>query len=512
MNGKIKAATRTVKQKRGNPVFKKQKADISKSTSSPIENIISLQKNIGNQAVQRLFESGNIQAKLKIGRPGDKYEQEADRVADQVMNMPEPNLQRRVEPEEEEFVQTKPIAEQITSLVQRQAEEEEEEEEEPVQTKLVGGKSPQKAPKFEAQINSMNSAGRPLPDSMRNYFEPRFGYNFGNVRIHTDSKTVEVAKSLNALALTAGQSVVFGAGQYKPETFEGRKLLAHELAHVVQQSRNSGLKGWIQRRKLRRRSKTTGAGRQTAVFNKFISAFNRTVTTKKWKSANLTLKDFSILSPTKFVAEQKVRAQPEFTIAETDAKIFCGASLSNLKKACKQGTSNPRQANRCYKINRRRQKNNKYCVNKLPTNRLIADYIALRGLTPVTGGPSLIMREKSMKRTLENIVHEGLHRLRGKVWAARSKIGGGFTHTTKVVRLKHIKQDMDEGVVQILTLEVMKIMGVWFKGYSSKAYKSEVAYVRNILRNKGKNVNFLIDAYFADTKSDKVQDLQLWQP
>ncbi|MCK5633444.1 MAG: hypothetical protein KAI06_00050, partial [Anaerolineales bacterium] len=87
-------------------------------------------RTIGNQAVQRLVKSGTLQAKLKIGQPGDKYEQEADRVADKVMRMPEPGVQRQEEPEEEEeTLQSKPLAGEITQLVQKQVEPEEEEEE-----------------------------------------------------------------------------------------------------------------------------------------------------------------------------------------------------------------------------------------------------------------------------------------------------------------------------------------------------------------------------------------------
>ena len=98
-----------------------------------------LQRTIGNQAVQRLIKSGALQAKLKIGQPGDRYEQEADRVADAVMRMPEPGVQRQDEPEEEEeeTFQAKPLAGQITPLVQRQVEPEEEEEG-PLQERVKG--------------------------------------------------------------------------------------------------------------------------------------------------------------------------------------------------------------------------------------------------------------------------------------------------------------------------------------------------------------------------------------
>jgi hypothetical protein len=78
------------------------------SMDTPVDHILFLQRTAGNQAVSRLMKSRALQAKLRIGQPGDKYEQEADRVADEVMRMPEPQVQRQVEPEEEETLQTKP--------------------------------------------------------------------------------------------------------------------------------------------------------------------------------------------------------------------------------------------------------------------------------------------------------------------------------------------------------------------------------------------------------------------
>jgi hypothetical protein len=77
--------------------------------------------------------------------------------------------------------------------------------------------------------------GRPLATPVREFFEPRFGHGFGDVRVHTDAQAARSARSLNALAYTVGTDVVFAEGQYAPETQAGRTLLAHELTHVVQQ-------------------------------------------------------------------------------------------------------------------------------------------------------------------------------------------------------------------------------------------------------------------------------------
>ena len=280
------------------------------ATCPPFAASLSLvpQQSLGNQASQRFAQSCplalpspslcplggachacpvRVQAKLKVGSSDDKYEQEADRVAEQVMRIPEPRIQRQVETEEEEeeTLRTKPLADQITPLVQRQVEPEEEEEklvqtkladgallqrqeveepkeeeepiqaklaeggvlqrqeeepeeeeEEPVQTKRVGGQTPQMAPGLEAQIRSLEGGGQPLRQSVRNFFEPRFGYDFSRVRVHTDGHAAEKAQTLNARAFTVGRDIVFGTGHYAPGTAEGKQLLAHELAHVVQQT------------------------------------------------------------------------------------------------------------------------------------------------------------------------------------------------------------------------------------------------------------------------------------
>src|SRR5438105_1202427 len=82
----------------------------------------------------------------------------------------------------------------------------------------------------------LSSPSQPLNADTRSFMEPRFGHDFSQVRAHTDERAAESARAVNALAYTAGQDVVFGGGQYEPETMEGKKLLAHELTHVVQRT------------------------------------------------------------------------------------------------------------------------------------------------------------------------------------------------------------------------------------------------------------------------------------
>jgi len=249
--------------KQSNSNSRVRRTERLQSIDTPVDRILFLQRTAGNQAVSRLIRSGALQAKLRIGQPGDMYEQEADRVADAVMRMPEPGVQRQFEPEEEEeetlqtkplanqitplvqmqrqeepeeeeTLQAKPLAEEITPLVQRQVEPEEEEEE--IQPKSLAGAAPEVTLEMGRDIQSIKGKGQPLSASERAFFEPRFGADFDDVRVHSDTRAAHVARSVNARAFTLGRNVVFGAGQYAPGMRTGRQLLAHELAHVLQQS------------------------------------------------------------------------------------------------------------------------------------------------------------------------------------------------------------------------------------------------------------------------------------
>jgi hypothetical protein len=218
--------------------------------------LLALQRTHGNRYVQRVVVG--IQAKLKVGQPGDIYEQEADRIAEQVMRMPEPQMhppseeeeKKEEDEEEEELLQTKPLAEQITLLVQRQEEnEEEEEKEETLQAKGTSGHIFEVNPDLESRIHAQKGGGQPLPTATRAFFEPRFGQDFSPVRVHTGAEATSAAHELNAQAFTIGQDIYFGVDTYSPDTFEGRKLLAHELNHVLQQK---GLSVRLQRSPLDR--------------------------------------------------------------------------------------------------------------------------------------------------------------------------------------------------------------------------------------------------------------------
>lgn len=93
----------------------------------------------------------------------------------------------------------------------------------------------------ENYINSLNGKGKSLSHEERSFFEPRLGYDFSDVQLHTDSNANQSAKNINALAYTHGNNIIFGPGKYQPGTTEGKKLMAHELTHVVQQKQNTAI-------------------------------------------------------------------------------------------------------------------------------------------------------------------------------------------------------------------------------------------------------------------------------
>ncbi|BAY60022.1 hypothetical protein NIES22_00790 [Calothrix brevissima NIES-22] len=204
------------------------------------------------------------QAKLTVSQPNDMYEQEADRVAQQVMqNMSQPanqqSIQREAMPQEdEEQVQAKSLANSITPLVQR--EEMPEEDEEQVQAKSLtnsiislqredtpeedegqvqaksSGNGIETSSNLESSIQQARGSGQNLGDDVRQPMEQAFGYDFSSVKIHNDSNSDQMNKSIQARAFTTGQDIFFRQGEYKPGSQSGQELLAHELTHVVQQN------------------------------------------------------------------------------------------------------------------------------------------------------------------------------------------------------------------------------------------------------------------------------------
>jgi hypothetical protein len=191
-----------------------------------------IQQGAGNLAIQRMLNSGHIQAKLSISQPNDPDEQEADRVADQVMRMTEPAAPTLSKVALNDAPLQRKCAECATGAPCPKCDDEQK-----IQTKELPSQKPQITAKFESSLASLHSGGQPLPPSVRNFFEPRFGADFSQVRVHSDGQAAESARAIQARAFTVGRDVVFGAGEYGTEMSEGQRLLAHELAHVVQQNR-----------------------------------------------------------------------------------------------------------------------------------------------------------------------------------------------------------------------------------------------------------------------------------
>jgi|GEM_PF-2472214 len=157
------------------------------------------------------------QAKLAVSQPDDPAEQEADRMADQVMRMQVPHAPQQS------------VQQPIAGAVQRKcAACEAEERQTPQQAKSI-------QPTEQVQ-RVVQSGGQPLDAETQAFMQPRFGFDFSQVRIHADAQASQSAQAVNAQAYTVGNHVVFRSGQYAPETDTGKRLLAHELTHVVQQS------------------------------------------------------------------------------------------------------------------------------------------------------------------------------------------------------------------------------------------------------------------------------------
>ncbi|MEH2366557.1 eCIS core domain-containing protein [Nostoc sp.] len=157
------------------------------------------------------------QTKLTVNQPGDIYEQEADSVAQLVMQRM--SVGREALPEEEDQLQMKSLADSVTPLVQRQ-----------------GGGRTAATSELETSIQQARGNGQPLADDIKQPMEQAFGADFGGVKIHTDSRSDQLNQSVQARAFTTGQDIFFRQGEYSPGSHGGKELLAHELTHVVQQN------------------------------------------------------------------------------------------------------------------------------------------------------------------------------------------------------------------------------------------------------------------------------------
>lgn len=219
----------------------------------PRADLLHLQRTIGNQAVQQMLQIhaeelkaglidtasprfehdfsripihppavGAIQTKLAINKPGDEYEQEADRISEHVMRMPELQLQ----------IQRACACGGACPKCQT---EQPGQEDVRLQTKRVQASDAGETAVPSIVHEVLVAPGRALDPATRGFMEPRFSHDFSRVKVHSDTLAAESAQAVGAKAYTVGRDIVFGAHQYAPSTDAGQKLLAHELIHVLQQ-------------------------------------------------------------------------------------------------------------------------------------------------------------------------------------------------------------------------------------------------------------------------------------
>ena len=206
---------------------------------------------VNSSVVNKILRTG-IQPKLKIGAVNDPAEIEADRVADQVMRMPAPVVSDNPAPPSDlssdgnnQPSSTAPILRRkCTACDDEDKVQRKEAKLEPttqahkppiIRMKASGGNSGGSAasPEASAAINSLG-AGTPLPASERSFFEPRFGQDLSNIRLHTGSTADAASKAINARAFSLGDSIAFADGEYQPGTHSGQTLMAHEITHALQ--------------------------------------------------------------------------------------------------------------------------------------------------------------------------------------------------------------------------------------------------------------------------------------
>ncbi len=190
--------------------------------------------------------SNIIQPKLKINSPGNKYEQEADSMANQVMSMSTTFIQHKhigSAKNEQGHIQQKPLVEQISTLsssclAQCKSTKCEEEEKQVLQTKSNTGIKGKASNNLTNQVQQSQGSGLSMDNDTKSFMESRFGVDFSNVRIHTNSTAHNMNQEINARAFTVANNIYFNRGQYNPKIDSGKKLLAHELTHVIQQNGN----------------------------------------------------------------------------------------------------------------------------------------------------------------------------------------------------------------------------------------------------------------------------------
>lgn len=199
-----------------------------------------MQHAYGNQRTQRFLNGRCLQKKLTVNQPGDAYEQEADRVADMVMRMPDAAAGSSL-PNIASLGSGSTLRRCSCGQSSSSGECEECKAKGSLQRSSDAVSASTEAPPIVHDV--LRSPGRPLDHATRSFLEPRFGRDFSGVRVHTGQEAAKSAEAVEAAAYAVGNSIVFNAGRYAPASAAGRRMLAHELTHVAQQGHAPALAG-----------------------------------------------------------------------------------------------------------------------------------------------------------------------------------------------------------------------------------------------------------------------------
>ncbi|WP_146048770.1 DUF4157 domain-containing protein [Pseudanabaena sp. BC1403] len=225
-----------VQRKSGNrlkAIAAERQMAIQAKQSTDAESVVTVQRKSGNRLKAIAAERMALQAKLTIGQPNDKYEQEADATAARVVQQIHSSTNSQSQPiqrqdlEDDDKLQMKP-------LVQRSE-------------NLGGGEA---STDLESAIQSARGSGQSLEANLQQSMGQAMGADFSGVKVHTDSQSDQLNKSIQAKAFTTGQDLFFRQGAYEPSSRSGQELIAHELTHVVQQNGGAVQRSQIQREDL----------------------------------------------------------------------------------------------------------------------------------------------------------------------------------------------------------------------------------------------------------------------
>lgn len=207
---------------------------------------------------QKVARPAYMQPKLAVSKPGDKHEQEADRVADEVSRMPRgKGTDAQAESVKSESKRDAPQSVQ-TQISRVSGDEEKAAERTTDNHGDADAGEPQLSEDAERKVESLRGQGQRLPTDLRQEMEGKLNADLGKVRVHTGPDADALCKQINARAFTVSNDVFFASGEYAPESGKGHKLLAHELTHVVQQS------GGVSRRVMREEQSNDGVDNRDA--------------------------------------------------------------------------------------------------------------------------------------------------------------------------------------------------------------------------------------------------------